>query len=223
MLKKLTIAILVFCLSLFIIAQAGGRKLTRSLEDNSRLPSPDIVYECGDSSQLVTPGGRESCVVTLDVNSVAITTGYLLIDLSNTTNYPHTNDGSVNVIDVLSLMVNASALSSFGGDIEIGYLTVADANGAIFHRVWGFPVTEDPNNTIVQNFTWGENYNFSPVILSTSYCLSYPYTDTTFQTDVALTQPNSGTAYPGNGDLVMKITRSAGTVSVTATVVYRTR
>jgi len=47
--------------------------------------------------------------------------------------------------------------------------------------------------------------------------------DTTWQTDVNLQGPDGNTSFPsGNGDMVMLITQTAGDISVSLTVGYRT-
>jgi len=48
--------------------------------------------------------------------------------------------------------------------------------------------------------------------------------DATWQTDVDLTGPDGAVAYPsGDGDLVMKITRTASQTDVSVTILYTTQ
>ena len=179
-------------------------------------PSGDLVTVDGRTSQYTASGFTESFVVHLDTGSVAAETAFMLIDLSDTTNWPHTETGHIHVSYII-LMVSPDA--SFLGDVRFGVLSSVDATNGDFHDFLNYDFSKKSDMQAASVIFGsnglhleGANY-FGPVA-----------TDSTlFQTDVNLAGPDGTTAYPsGDGDLVMKIGRTAGTVSVSVTIGYET-
>lgn len=176
----------------------------------------DTVAHEGEISQRVVPGRASMNIVHLSSGDISATTGFMLIDLSDTTNWPHTATGH---IIVSQIVYNINPSTSFAGLIEIGFVNNVDATDGDFHIFYTGHEDKSPTELAqVLDFEWfgldleiGEF--FGPVALN----------DTTWQTDVNLIGPDAATSYPaGNGDMVMKITRTAGNVDVSVLVAYTT-
>ena len=167
----------------------------------------------------IVPGRHRSNTVHLNAQNLVATTGFMLVDLTDTTHWPHLYGGH---ITIESLNVNIAPDANFEGNVEIGFLSNVDATNGDFHKL----------------FSWNLNTTTPPDVISTSYdfdicqieCREDTWfgpteaNDTTWQTDVNLVGPPSGAAaYPaGNGDLVMKVTATAGVVDVSVTLNYLT-
>lgn len=178
----------------------------------------------GESIIPVTPMTREreegvrthtndSCfVVSYEANAVEAKTGYVLIDLSNATNYPHTE---VNEIHVDWLAFSMLGDVSCEGHVHIGFISAIDADkGTLISFVC------KPADKIARASFVSRQYNPSAVRCKTAAVLAGGgmkiVDDTTFQNDVVLAGTYEA-VIPAVGDLVMLIDRVAGsfdTVSV---------
>lgn len=170
----------------------------------------------GDTSLHTIPGNFDVEVAHLDAEDVAATTGFMLVDLSDTTNWPHTNTGH---IDLLFIIITTDPTTTFRGDIQLGFLSNVDATNGDFHEILEFHMEKKPEPQILPF-----NYGASGIALESDHVFGpIDANDTTWQTDVDLQGPDGNVSYPsGNGDLVMKITRTAGDISVSITVGYKT-
>lgn len=187
----------------------------------TRIPSPlfDKIVTTetteGETSAHFIPGHVDIEVVHLDAD-VSATTGIMLIDLSDTTNWPHTNTGH---IDLVYIIVNINPTTTFEGDIELGFLSAVDATNGDFNGILEIHMDKKQDSIL-------EMMNFGAFELSLELAHWFGPTDansTVWQTDVDLIGPDGATSYPsGNGDLVCLITVSASTVAVGLTVGYRT-
>ena len=75
-----------------------------------------------------TPTRRATFVVNLGAEGVTASAAYVLIDLSDSTNFPHVNTGAV---DLLSLALSAETKTDGQYDIWVGVVTENDAvNGS---------------------------------------------------------------------------------------------
>ncbi len=183
----------------------------------SSFPQADVVSNEGVTSLSTVPGNFDVEVIHLDAEDIsASSTGFMLVDLSDTTNWPHTDTGH---IDILFFIVATDPSTSFAGDIELGLLTNVDATDGDINELFELHLEKQSDSAAI-----AFNYGAFGVALETDHFFG-PITasDTTWQTDVNLQGPDGNTSYPsGAGDLVMKITRAAGDISVSITIGYRT-
>lgn len=170
----------------------------------------------GQTSAHFIPGHVDIEVVHLDIDDIALATDFMLVDLSDTTNWPHTTTGH---IDIAYIIINVSPSTAFAGDLEIGFLSAVDATNGDFHGIAEWHLDQK-----VDQFT--DTINFGAFELSCELAHWFGPTtanDTAFQTDVNLQGPDGATSYPsGAGDLVVRVSRTAGNMSAGITIGYRT-
>lgn len=170
----------------------------------------------GTTSLNTVFGNFDTEVVHLDAEDIAVTTAFMLVDLSDTTNWSHTNTGH---IDLLFFILSIDPTTNFAGDVELGFLTNVDATDGDFNEVVEVHLEKQSDPAIIPI-----NYGSYGIGLITDHIFG-PVTanDTLFQTDVNLQGPDGNTSFPsGNNDLVMKVTRTAGDISVSITIGYKT-
>lgn len=160
---------------------------------------------------------EHSDLIHLDAENVATTTGYMLIDLSDTTNWPHTNTGSIG-LDFVSVVINSS--KTFAGDIELGFLSSVDATNGDFNIIHTWHSDQTGTNETGNIFGTIQFNQFR--CIATNWFGPTTSDDTTWQTDVNIVRPDGGNSFSGNGDLVLKVNRTAGNVDVGITVGYHT-
>lgn len=169
----------------------------------------------GQTSAHTVPGHVDIEVVHLDIDDISAAQDFMLIDLSDTTAWPHTATGH---IDIAYLIINVSPSTAYAGDCEIGFLSAVDATNGDFHGLVEYHLDQK-----VDQFT--DTINFGAFEMSCETAHWYGPTsanDTAFQTDVALTGPAGATHNSGSGDLVVRVSRTAGNVSIGITIGYRT-
>lgn len=175
-----------------------------------------FVTNEGVTSLNTVPGNVDVETIHLDAEDVVATTGFMLVDLSDTTNWSHTNTGH---IDLLFLSLSIDPHTSFSGDVEIGFLTNVDATDGDFNGVMEVHLENKPDPQF-HNMNFG---SFGMAMETAHWFGPITANDTLWQTDVDLQGPNGATSFSsGAGDLVMKVTRGAQDVSVGITVGYRT-
>ena len=163
----------------------------------------------------VSPDDYGEYGIHICTDNVQATTGYVLVDKSDTVNFPHSVDGD---IYLTGYQISINPDNSFLGQVLIGFISRVDATNGHFRPTLCWYFTRG-----AANLSNSMDFAFDPMKLHTdNFLVAGNDADTTFQTDVALTAP-SGTAAPGVGDCVMKIVRTAGAVSVGITVKYFTK
>lgn len=178
-------------------------------------PQADTITNEGITSLLTVPGNFDVEVIHLDAEDVAATTGFMLIDLSDTTNWTHTDTDH---IDLLFFTLTTDPHATFSGDIQLGFLSGVDDTDGDFNEVFELHMEKKPSAQVVTI-----QYFFGIALETAHFFGPITTNDTTWQTDVNLQGPSGATSFPsGNGDLVMLITQSAQDVSVSITVGYRT-
>lgn len=152
--------------------------------------------------------------IHLSVTGVATTTAYMLVDVSDTTNWKHTGTDHVH-IDHLGMAIVPG--TSFTGSVDIGFLTNVDATNGDFNELIGKEIGRAAAATFIdQNYhphglsAWTDEH-FGPVTADSVL----------FQTDVALVGPDGNSFNSGSGDLVLLVTRGAGTIDVAVTLTYQ--
>jgi len=179
-------------------------------------PPVTLVTNEGVTSWSTVPGNFDVEVIHIDAEDVAATTGFMLIDLSDTTNWPHTDTGH---IDILFMILTTDPSATFSGDIQLGFLTNVGATDGDFNEIFELHMEKKPEPEVVEI-----NYGAFGVALETDHFFG-PITanDTIWQTDVNLQGPDGNTSFPsGNGDLVLLVTRTASDISVSVTIGYKT-
>lgn len=86
----------------------------------------------GVTSLNTTPGPVDVEVVHIDAEDISLEEAFMVIDLSDTTNWPHTNTGH---IDILWIVVNVDPDATYSGDIQLGFLTSVDATNGDFNGI----------------------------------------------------------------------------------------
>ncbi len=178
-------------------------------------PQADTITNEGVTSLLTVPGNFDVEVIHLDAEDIATTTGFMLVDLSDTTNWPHTATGH---IDLLFFAMTTDPSATFSGDVQVGFLSSVDATDGDLNEVFELHMEKKPDPKIVTI-----QYFFGIALEAAHFFGPITANDTTWQTDVNLQGPSGASSFPsGNGDLVMLVTRTASDISVSITVGYRT-
>lgn len=154
-------------------------------------------------------------------------TNTILIDLSDTTNFPHKETGQINIS---SIRVEFDKAAASTGTIKLGVVTYVNSSTGAVTWFYGkeslFNVSNaEPTDILNQSPNFyklkvrpnGEGTNGS-----TPYVLSNDTSGfvTTFQTDVVLTTPTGTMAAPGLGDIVFQGSSGAATVVINIEVLY---
>jgi len=191
----------------------------RAVDCGSILVKPDgtplstRTFE-GVTSIFVTPAPADIELIHLDSEDIDAETSFMLVDLSDTTNWPHTNTGH---IDILYILITVAPDATYAGDIQLGFLTNVDAENGDFNGIYEIHL-DKKTGPIISNAV----FPFAAASMETDHYFGpIKANSTLFQTDVNLQGPSGDTSFPsGNGDLVMIVGRTAGEASVGITVGY---
>lgn len=184
----------------------------------NRWTAVGMEFYGGMSSLKVVPGLHHSFHVSMHTGTTAADKMFMLVDLSDTTNWPHTDTGS---IDVGYVHVAIACDNAFTGEIVLGFLSdVDDTNGDFNHIIcWSFTLKNDTH--VVDSSTFGSLGHFECSV--DNFFGEVTANSTLLQTDVSLTGPDGNTSYPsGNGDLVLFCDVPAGNVEVAVNITYHT-
>lgn len=179
-------------------------------------PPVNTISQEGIVSLRTAPGLDNDFHVSLDTGATSAATGFILIDLSDTASFPHTNTGHV-IITWEKISISPS--TAFRGSVCVGVLTDSGIVSSDIDLLNNFEFTQAaPNNVNVFHEYNGHHFSSK----SDRYLVDGLTDDQIFTTGGALAIPGPGTAAPAIGDIILKITRSAGTVDVTYSLGYRT-
>ena len=181
-------------------------------------PSGDLITKDGRTSQYVAAGFTETETIHIDVQTDSTLIAYMLIDLSDTATWKHTNTGHINLEWVL---IEVDPDNAWVGQVKIGFLQDVGADNGNFHQIFDIDM-ERKTALLVENLDFGSHgldcesdHHYGPVIANS----------TLFQTAGAnILGPDGSTSHPsGAGDLVM-IVDGDGTnfVDVSITIGYET-
>lgn len=181
-----------------------------------KAPVADTQRKDGKVSQFTIDGFSNTFATHLDIQNVQAQTACMIVDLSDTTNWPHVETGHINVEYII---IEVDPDGSYVGEVKLGFLTNVDATNGDFHQVIDIDMQRKAD-IVIENIDFGSH----GIDLQTDHWFG-PTTQnsTLFQTDVNLRGPDGTTAFPsGDGDLVMIIERTAGSVDVSVTIGYET-
>lgn len=164
--------------------------------------------------------------------AATVSTAAVLIDLSDTTNWPHKEDESIEIQGIrLQVDKTTSATSTF--TVRIGVLNYVDTSSGTVTWFWnheeGLSVT---SNTSVANYVeYPAALNFKVLrgtgtMEGTVPNLKSNLTLNTniFQTDVMLPSPaTGGNTKPGYGDIVALIDKGASAITFTFEIFYNSQ
>jgi hypothetical protein len=177
-----------------------------------------IKVENGHLS-VITHGHEDSGVAHFHIEGLtAATYRYILVDRSDTTNYPHDNDLELHV-EWLQLEVDANNTAEY--DLQFGFLeNVDDTNGDRY--VWEFV---SGNKTAGNSIRIYKYYGPSgPIMASERLATGFiSLNDTNYQTDVNLPStldPATSDTPSGNGDIILEAVVSAGEITLHVTIGY---
>jgi hypothetical protein len=171
---------------------------------------------------------RPAHCINFGIEALSATTGYVLVDLSDTTNFKHIPTGEIHV---LGMSVSTERAATGVYDLHLGVIIRVDATNA--DTKW-FEIVrlETGTDRVVQfyDYTLGgrnpEGVNLRVTSGATARFLSNQglTNSTVFQTDVNLTSPVGSTTPSGLGDLVLyaEEVSGTGTVDFNITLFYET-
>ena len=163
--------------------------MTRELEEGARAHSNEACFS-----------------VSFGVDDIDSKTGFVLIDLSDAANYPHTLTTEIH-IDWISIVIHGNTTST--GQIHVGFISAIDADKGTLHVVAGLAISKLETITHTHKL-------FAPSAVRCKLAAHLSggtelhTDDTTFQDDTALTATHA-TATPAVGDLCILIDVAAGT------------
>lgn len=146
----------------------------------------------------------------------------ILVDLSDSTNWPHTETSVVHIEDI-DAQVDSSGTAEW--DLELIFLEDCSASDCDSIMFWGASGSKSTGNNLETFIPWG---NRGPELKTgTDGVISSMLTndDTTYQTDVKLCDvrtPAAANTYPGNGDLIIYVNWIAGSFDLNLNITYHT-
>lgn len=183
----------------------------------------------GDQYQM---GHGDTFWAVLEKPDLAADEGFILVDLSDTTNFPHSETGKIRVYAIDVNIERGENAASGEYIVYIGVITeVDDTNGS---TSWFIILHEETDSESTDNaardhfrYHWPEGLDLEIVSDAPAWGISNVghSGDTTWQTDVSLDSPVGDASSPsGQGDLCMYVDETGGTgsISIAVTVQYIT-
>lgn len=161
-------------------------------------------------------------------DGITVSTSAVLIDLSNTTTWPHKYTGHV-VITSLRVVVDKVANST--GTLKVGLATDVNATNGDVEWFYSLDFEDNGGTGIIDfvNYSPGAINAYADSTGATPFMLSADVTtdSTVYQTDVGLLNATGVAAAPGTGDIILRVdftnTQSAGTDIVIEAEYYTER
>lgn len=169
-------------------------------------------------ADVIAHAHAEGGTVHLDTGDITASTDYQLIDISDTTNYPHDN---TTWLHTAWIMVEVDSNNIGDYVIEFGFLDSVDATNGDFYSVFTVHGSKTAGQ---QKFAFFGMNPEGPKMRIESIATSVKsLNDVAFQTDVNLKttlSPLSTASPAGNNDVVVRITVNAGTIDVSINMHY---
>lgn len=183
-------------------------------------------------SDIVTEDANavDNVAVHVSFPALAAATSSVLVDLSDTTNFPHKFTGDIEISHISVNWLAASTLAS--STVKFGVFASTTATGANSDVYWFDSVSLSGGEGLSLNKVLYYAPSVASLELSSGEPVKFATNDsslysTTFATTTKL-QSIHGTAQanlviPAVGDLIMYVSSQVGTVDLSVTVFYRTR
>lgn len=198
-----------------MIVLAEGNNVIGIIKIGDGTDTLDLLSMEGIISLRTITGLNDDFHISLRANNISATTGYILIDLSDTVVFPHTNTDHI-VLTFMSVSLNPG--SGFAGDVCIGYISRIDGTNSDIRILREFHMDRAEGN--INLF---EEYNSAHFGTKPDRALLDELTNqSSFNTGNTNTIPGGGTATPAVGDLVMLLTRASGAIDIGISIGYRT-
>ena len=95
-------------------------------------PVGDIITRHNRDSQYTVDGFADTSTIHLDTGSVAATSGFMLVDISDIINWKHTE---IDHVIIRHILIEIDPDAAFLGEIKVGYLTNVDANNGDLNNI----------------------------------------------------------------------------------------
>lgn len=191
-----------------------------SLATSSMLYADDGTYaqplQADSSKNLKVTRDTPRYTVNFEKENLSASESFILVDLSDSASFPHT---ATSFVKIYAIILNVNGDTSFRGDIEIGFIEEVDATDSTTHPIKTIHYDQSVSN--IDRFIKFDD----PIKCAVSNHLSNGKntTNTNFQTDVSLDSPKGDTSSAaGAGDIYLDLTRTAGSVDISITLVYDT-
>lgn len=152
--------------------------------------------------------------------AASLTQDFIILDISDTTNYPHDDTGYIH-IEYFAITIDAATNAAY--TIEFGYLENVDGTDGDFHEVFHFSGTKSTGNQLLVDKSFAPN---GPQLTSARAVSSdKSLNDTAFQTDVNLAStldPSTADTPSGDRDMVMRVVLTGGDINVSVNMSYHT-
>lgn len=177
---------------------------------------------------------RPAFAANLGLEAVAASTPYVLIDLSDATNYPHT---PVNYVNLLALLLNAEKAGDGVYDLWVGAVTENDDTDGSVNWLHVFHLQHVANNTdstdrFAQNVDFtlgGANADGLRCEISSGAQVGFvgnqvQANSANWKNDTNRVSPVGATTKPGVGDIVVWVEKvsGTGTLDFSLTAIYET-
>ena len=162
---------------------------------------------------------EEGGLVNMQTGTLSASQDFILVDLSDTTNYPHENTSWIHLAWI-NIQVDSDNSGAY--EIAFGFLENVDATDGDFHEIGRVGGSKQAGNNIGGFWSMLPE---GPKCRSESFAGPISANDTAFQTDVNLADtitPGSATVPSGSGDLVMRVIHTAGTYAISVQAYYHT-
>ena len=183
--------------------------------------------------------GNQTYTVTLQAEAVSASTAYVLVDLSDTTNFKHTRTSHTNL---LGLILTTEKASDGAYDIWVGTVIENDATDGTAAWCQVFHLEASGNATdSTDRFAWQVDYTLGGgnpeglnLKVTAAGAMAYQLSNISladsayWQNDTGLASPAGAvagaTGKPGVGDLVVLVEETAGTgtIDFCLTAIYET-
>ncbi len=161
--------------------------------------------------------------------AATISTSVVVIDLSDTTNWPHTETGQINISSIRFEFDKTAASTA---TVKLGVVNEIDASTGSVTWFYSKENTLNVSNTGIESLISPTptlirlrvNPNGPQTDGLTPYILSNDKTSgsTTYQTDVGLPSPVNNSTLPGFGDLIMSVVNGASAITINLEIQYHT-